>query len=302
MGMTKKSPSASPEFSVRDFFARFPDDDACLEHIMNVRFGGTFIDCPSCGVESKYHKLTKRRVFACPHCLHQIAPTANTVLHDTRTPLVSWFYAMYLFCTTRHGVSGKELQRQLGVTYKTAWRIGQQIRKLTELAEFDALLQGHVELDEAYVGGKRSGGKRGRGAPGKTIVMGLKQRDGAMKTVVIPNVKKTTLREIVNEQVEKGAIVSTDELFSYNLLTGDGYEHGTVQHGKKEYAHYDYRTGVNHHVNHVESFWRLFKTSISSTHVHVSEKYMQRYLNEFTFRSNHRNRVNGMFDLLVGAL
>src|SRR3546814_16398936 len=89
---------------------------------MTVRFGGTFMDCPECGAEGHFHKLRERRVYACPNCLHQIAPTANTVLHDTRTPLVSWFYAMYLFCTTRHGVSGKELQRQLGVTYKTAYR------------------------------------------------------------------------------------------------------------------------------------------------------------------------------------
>jgi transposase len=98
---------------------------------MAVRFGGTHIDCPSCGAEGQFHKLRDRRVYACPNCLFQIAPTANTILHDTRTPLVSWFYAMYLFCTTRHGVSGKELQRQLGVTYKTAYRIGMQIRKLT---------------------------------------------------------------------------------------------------------------------------------------------------------------------------
>lgn len=126
-----KSPSASPEFSVREFFARFPNEEACLEHIMSVRFGGTLMDCPSCGAEGQFHKLRDRRVYSCPHCLHQIAPTANTILHDTRTPLVSWFYAMYLFCTTRHGVSGKELQRQLGVTYKTAYRMGMQIRKLT---------------------------------------------------------------------------------------------------------------------------------------------------------------------------
>ena len=150
--MEKKSPSASPKFSVREFFARFPDERACLEHIMVVRFGGTKMDCPTCGtVGAQFHKLRDRRVYACPECQFQIAPTANTILHDTRTPLVSWFYAMYLFCTTRHGVSGKELQRQLGVTYKTGWRIGMQIRKLTENTEnFDALLPGHVEIDEAY--------------------------------------------------------------------------------------------------------------------------------------------------------
>lgn len=301
--MSKKSPSASSEFTVRDFFARFPNEEACLKHIMAVRFGGTMMDCPSCGVEGQFHKLRDRRVYACPHCLFQIAPTANTILHDTRTPLVSWFYAMYLFCTTRHGVSGKELQRQLGVTYKTAWRIGQQIRALTTKANsFEALLSGHVELDEAYVGGRASGGKRGRGAPNKTIVMGLVSRDGQMAAEVIPDVKKDTLRKVVLDKVAPGSVVSTDELYSYNLLTGDGYQHGAVKHGKKEYAFYDYKTGVTHHVNTVEGFWRLFKASIRSTHVAISPKYMQRYLDEFTFRANHRERVNGMFDLLVGAL
>lgn len=302
--MTKKSPSASPEFSVREFFQRFPDDDACLSHIMQVRFGGTRFDCPKCGtVDATFHKLAKRRTYVCASCGHHVNPTANTILHDTRTPLVSWFYAMYLFCTTRHGVSGKELQRQLGVTYKTAYRIGQQIRDLTAKAQsFDALLAGHVELDEAYVGGRRSGGKRGRGAPGKTIVMGLVSREGPMKAVVIPNVKKDTLRNVVLDNVEPGSVVSTDELYSYNLLTGDGFTHGAVKHGQKEYAHYDYRSGETFHVNTVEGFWRLFKASIRSTHVQISSKHMQRYLSEFTFRASNRERVNGMFDLLVGAL
>lgn len=301
--MTKKSPSASPAFSLREFLTRFPDETACLEHIMSVRHGGTEMDCPSCGVANvQFHKLRERRVYACPECRYQIAPTAGTILHDTRTPLTSWFYAMYLFTTTRHGVSGKELQRQLGVTYKTAYRIGMQIRKLTEKADLTAMLGGHVELDEAYVGGRRSGGKRGRGAPGKTIVMGLISRDGPMATAIIPNVKKDTLRDVVLAKVEPGSVVSTDELYSYGLLTGDGYQHGTVKHGAREYAHYDYKTGANHHVNSVEGFWRLFKASIRSTHVQISSKHMDKYLSEFTFRANHRAMVNGMFDVLVGAL
>jgi predicted RNA-binding Zn-ribbon protein involved in translation (DUF1610 family) len=195
--MTKRSPSASPEFSVREFFARFPNEDACLSHIMDVRFGGTRFDCPKCGViGATFHKLASRRVYSCSACGHHVAPTAGTILHDTRTPLVSWFYAMYLFCTTRHGVSGKELQRQLGVTYKTAWRMGQQIRELAGRADsFDARLSGHVELDEAYVGGRTSGGKRGRGAPNKTIVMGVVERGGRMAAEIIPNIKKDTLQQ-----------------------------------------------------------------------------------------------------------
>jgi transposase-like protein len=269
---------------------------------MSVRFGGTTLFCPSCGVEGTFHKLRDRRVYACPNCLFQIAPTANTILHDTRTPLVSWFYSMWLFCTTRHGVSGKELQRQLGVTYKTGWRIAMQIRKLTEKADsFDALLEGHCEIDEAYVGGRVSGLGGGRGAPNKTIVLGIVERKGRTVARVIPDVKTRSIRPIVNETIAKGATVSTDELKSYTLLTDDGYRHGRVNHAKGEYSRYVCKS-VQFSTNTVEGFWRLFKASVRSTHIHISAKHMQRYLDEFTFRANHRERVNGMFDLLVGAL
>lgn len=270
---------------------------------MSVRFGGTTFDCPKCGViDSTFHRLANVRAYACASCGHHVHPTAGTILQDTRTPLVSWFYAMYLFATTRHGVSGKELQRQLGVTYKTAYRIGMQIRTLMGAADFDGMLVGHVEADETYVGGRRSGGKRGRGAPGKTIVIGMKERDGPMVATIIPDVRKTTLRAVVNDTVETGAIVSTDELMSYGLLTGDGYTHGTVKHGAKEWSHYDHRQGVTHSVNQVEGFWRLFKASVRSTHIAISPKHMQRYLDEFTFRLNHRDRMNAMVDLMIGAL
>lgn len=296
-----KSPSVSPDFSVREFFTRFPDERACLVHIMLVRYGGTTLDCPSCRVEGEFHKLRDRRVFACPHCLFQIAPTANTILHDTRTPLVSWFYAMYLFCTTRHGVSGKELQRQLGVTYKTAWRMGQQIRQLAEKADhFDDLLTGHVEMDEAYVGGRTPGGQ-GQAAATKTVVFGLAQRQGRIIARVVPDAKTDSLRPIVLETVARGTIVSTDEHRSYRLLTKEGYRHGRVNHSAGQYARYVCKS-LTFHTNTIEGFWRLFKASVRSTHVHVSPKYMQRYVSEFTFRVNHRERVNGMFDLLVGAL
>jgi len=211
-----------------------------------------------------------------------------------------WFYAIYLFVTTRHGVSGKELQRALGVTYKTAWRMGQQIRQLMNKADGEAILRGHVEIDEAYVGGHRPG-KRGRGAAGKTIVMGMKERGGRLEAAVIPDVKKETLRGVVLDNVEKGTIVSTDELYSYGLLTPDGYKHGAVKHGAKEWAYYDYRHDATHHTNSVANFWKLFKNSIRSTHIHVSPKYMDRYLSEFAFRSNRRQMGNAMFDLLLAA-
>jgi transposase len=288
-------------FSVREFFAAFPDDDACLTRVMEVRYGLRHT-CGRCGIaDATFHKITGRRAYACAACGDHVYPSAGTIFQDSRTPLQTWFYAIYLFIATRHGVSGKELQRTLGVTYKTAWRIGQQIRDLMTKADSFEMLKGHVELDEAYVGGHRSG-KRGRGAEGKTIVMGLKERGGKLTTQVIPNVKKDTLRDVVLENVEKGALVSTDELYSYGLLTGDGYKHGAVKHGAKEWAYYDYRHDATHHTNNVESFWKLFKKSVASTHIHISAEHMDRYLGEFSFRSNHRQMKNAMFDLLIAAL
>lgn len=286
----------SEKLTVRQFFARFPDDETCLNQLMEVRYGFRHT-CRACGVEATFHKLTNRRAFSCAQCGDAVYPTAGTVLEDTRTPLQLWFYAVYLFVTTRHGVSGKELQRTLGVTYKTAWRMGHQIRELMADTNGFALLQGHVEADEAYVGGKRPG-KRGRGAAGKTIVMGMVERDGRMAAEVIPDVKKATLRDAVNRNVERGATVSTDELMSYGLLAPDGYEHGAVKHGAKQWAKKTDQ-GVMHHTNTVEGFWRLFKASVRSTHIHVSAKYMDRYLREFTFRANHRKMQNAMFDLLI---
>ena len=121
------NPNRSPEFSVRDFFNRFPDDDACIAHVMNVRYGLRHV-CAKCGQNATFHRLANRKAYSCSRCGHHVYPCAGTIFEDSRTSMQLWFYAIFLFVTTRHGVSGKELQRSLGVTYKTAWRMGQQIR------------------------------------------------------------------------------------------------------------------------------------------------------------------------------
>jgi len=283
------------KLTITEFFKRYPDEDTCLAHVMTVRYGMRHT-CRACGVEATFHRLQNRRAYACAQCGDNVYPTAGTVLQDTRTPLQLWFYAIYLFVTTRHGVSGKELQRQLGVTYKTAWRMGQQLRLLISASEEFRMLKGHVEADEAFIGGRRPKKQR---FENKTVVLGMKERDGIIQTEVVPSTRLWALREGVMNNVEPGSIVSTDESKSYNLLTEEGYVHGAVNHSAKQWAKRDPETGVNHHTNSVESFWRLFKNSIASTHIHVSKKYMQRYLDEFTFRSNHRQMGNAMFDLLI---
>jgi transposase len=286
-------------FSVREFFAEFPDDDACLTRVMQVRYGLRHV-CGKCGKDSTFHKLTGRRAFACSHCGDNLYPCAGTIFQDSRTPLQTWFYAIYLFIATRHGVSGKETQRTLGVTYKTAYRIGMQIRDLMGKVDTFQVLKGHVEIDETYFGGYRPRSQGGKEA--KTIIMGMKERGGRIETQIIPDVKTSTLRPIVLESVEKGATVSTDELAAYNLLKRDGYNHGSVDHSRGEYAWTDRVSGTTFSTNGTESFWRLFKNSVDSTHIHISEKHLDRYLGEFSFRSNHRQMRNAMFDLLVAAL
>ena len=150
--------------TVTDFFRQFPTDDACLKHLWEVRFGDE-VECPKCGKVGKFYRLRKELAYSCPRCGHHIHPMVGTPFAKSRTPLQKWFYAMFLFTTTRHGVPAKELQRQLGVTYKTAWRMGHELRKYMAKVDGETPLGGIVEVDETYIGGKRSGGKRGRGAP-----------------------------------------------------------------------------------------------------------------------------------------
>ena len=174
--------------TTRQFFATFPDDEACLAHLFNVRFG-TDHKCAKCSTVGRWYRIKAERAYSCGKCGDHLHPTVGTPFEQTRTPLQLWFYAIHLFTTTRHGVSAKELQRQLGVTYKTAWRMGHEIRKHMADVDGEAMIGGEgkaVEVDETYVGGTRKGGKRGRGAEGKTVVMGMLERGGDIITKVIP--------------------------------------------------------------------------------------------------------------------
>lgn len=278
--------------TVKDFFKMFPDDNSCLEHLMLTRYGPS-VKCPKCGKKGEFYRLKNLPAYSC-QCGHHIHPMAGTPFEDSHTPLQKWFYAMYLFTTTRHGVSGKEIQRQLGVTYKTAWRMANQIRKYMGEVDGDGGLGGHVEADETYIGGRRKG-KRGRGAEGKTAVFGMIERNGDVMTRVVPNVRRKTLHPIIEENVVLGSTISTDELPTYKTLGDIGYKHGAVEHGAKQYVH-----GI-HHVNSVEGFWSQIKRSIKSTHIHVSRKHLPSYLGEFEFRYNMRRQPLTMFSSLLNG-
>ncbi len=214
-GVAKTKP-----LTVQEFFKRFPDDDACLEHLLRARYGKDPA-CPKCGEIGKIRRLRKMPAYTC-NCGHHIHPMQGTPFALTRTPLQKWFFTLYMFTTTRNGVSAKEIQRQCGVTYKTAWRMGHEIRKYMGWVDGDGELGtagAVVETDETFVGG------RDRGSPGprgdKSIVFGMVERDGEFITHVVPNAKRDTLLPIIARHVVAGARMATD-----------GYCHGTARHRK----------------------------------------------------------------------
>src|SRR5262245_5365217 len=214
--------------TVRQFFAAYPDDETCLEHVMKVRYGLNH-KCEKCHRQATFYKLASRPCYSCEFCGDHVYPCANTPFWRTRTSLQSWFYAIYLFTTTRHGVPAKELQRQLGVTYKTAWRMAHEIRKYMAIVDGDDGLSGHVEVDETYVGGKpryRGAHGGGRSGEGKTIVFGMVQRGGNLMTKVIPNTSRATIEPIIAANVERGSVLSTDEWVAYDRIASYGYTVG----------------------------------------------------------------------------
>jgi transposase-like protein len=192
---------------------------------------------------------------------------------------------------TRGGISAKQIERETGVTYKTAWRMCKLIR--SRLDEDSDPFSGEVEVDESYFGGRRRGGKRGRGAEGKTATVGIVQRRGRLKAVVVPDVKQRTIIPIVRETVSRGSMVYTDELNTYNPLALLGYGHGRILHSAKVYVM------GNVHTNTIENFWSLAKRGISGVYHSVSAKYLQHYINEYAFRYNHRDDEQPMFQTFL---
>ena len=286
-------------YTISDFNRQFPTDEACLEHLKEQRFPGGVAYCEKCQQEQKHHRIHGRPVYACDVCLTQISPMAGTIFEHSSTSLRLWYYAMYLMASTRCGISAKQIQRETGVTYKTAWRMFRQIRSL--LSEPDMQLEGSaVEMDEMYYGGKAKGrrGRPMRGDKQKMPVVGIverttKERIGRVKALATPDVSSDRLVGIAHEYILPKSIVFTDEYPAYDRLTPRFKKHKRINHSAKVYVM------GNIHTNTIEGFWSLVKRGIGGVYHQVSQKYLQSYLDEYSFRYNRRDQGNLIFTSLL---
>ena len=280
--------------NVRQFFQQFPTDEACLEHLFNVRFGQGH-DCPKCKRPAKWYRLASEQAFSCQWCGHHIHPMVGSIFEKSRTPLQLWFYAIFLFTTSKHGVSAKELQRQLGVTYKTAWRMAKLIREHMAAVDGDEPLGGAgevVEVDETFVGGKTTGADwRER----KSVVMGMMERGGDVTLKVVPDQTRGSLLPQIRDNIAPGTEIHTDELRAYNkAIPVDLYTHKTVNHRNDEYVGPEGET-----TNSIENFFGHLKRSLKGTHNNVSPKYLEAYVKEFEYRFNRRTTPEVMLGELL---
>jgi transposase-like protein len=281
--------------TIRQFQERFPTEESCLDHLFQVRYGTGF-DCPGCDRPAKFSRVKSRRSYQCNWCAFQVYPTAGTPFDRTRTPLRDWFYVMFQFVTTRNGVAAKRVERDLGVTYKTAWRMCHEIRKYMASLDSDDPLGGPgsiVEIDETLIGGSVSG--MGKGYKGnKTCVVGMLEREGELVTRVVGSRTKEAMRCLIHSQVLPGTTVHTDEFGGYKDLDQCGFQHVKVDH---KAGHYADASGAG--VNAIEGFWALLKRGINGTHIHVSSKHLPKYLGEFEYRWNMRSVPHLMLDRLL---
>jgi transposase len=291
--------SSDSQYSLMEFMREFPGDGACLEWLWRNRFSprGDSAYCPKCEtqrIHRRYGTAQQRQSWTCIHCGHHLHPTAGTIFHKSSTSLHLWFYAMYLMTSTRCGISAKQLERELGVTYKTAWRMAKLIRQEL-MVQDDEPFGGEVEMDETYVGGRRRGDKRGRPSEDshKAPVFGMVQRSGRVAAVAVRNVKAKTLMPHVRKRVLPSSVVYTDELRSYDGLKRRGYQHNRIHHAEQVYVSGDV------HTNTIEGFWSLTKRGINGVYHAVSAKHLQGYLNEYAFRYNNRGKNGDQFRKLL---
>ena len=262
----------------------FSTDDKCRELLARLRWPNG-PECPRCHTQKVVRLVTSDKLLYCAECDYQFTVTAATIFHDSHLPLAKWFMVTLLLCEARKGISANQIKRTVGMSYKTAWYLCHRIR--AAMKEVDQpMLDGTVEMDETYVGGKQRNPRRGKATTNKAVVIGIRQRNGDLRFFHAEDAKSGTLAKYIQENISQDVeVIVTDELPAYPKALGElSNRHETVNHTQKEYV----RFGTDIHTNTVENAFSLLKRGIMGTWHKISAKHLPAYLDEMTWRFNNR--------------
>lgn len=266
----------------------FATQEACEDYLAKIRWPDG-IQCPKCKAEVPY-RLEDRRIWECRKCGYQFSVTSGTIFHSTKLPLPKWFVTIWLMCYSPKGISAKQLERELGVHYETAWYLAYRVRRAMQHDIFEDRLGGIVEVDDAVV--KADGGKATGNVPDNTKnVIGMASRSGPLRFFVVDTLQKQDIRRVIAENLGVVKKIYTDATSHYRFL-GEIAPHRYV-------GHYFSWTKGQVHVNFVENAWSLFKRGLIGMYHHVSAKYLQDYLDEFAFRYSHRRQKHLLFNTVL---
>lgn len=290
--------------STYEFMRRFPTEREARSYIEDCRWHGS-PTCPKCGATGRIQTRKIEGYYRCLSCKGDFTVRNGTIFERSHVPLDKWLYAIYLLVTARKGISSLQLSKEIGVTQKTAWFMLARLRKTCGNGN-DSLLSGIIEADETFLGGKEANKheqkKRhaGRGPVGKTPVLGMRERGGRTKAVVVQSVDGSTIEGHVEEQIAPGSDLYTDEHAAYRTVTG--LNHQSVNHSAKQFV-----DGMVH-TNGIESVWAVLKRGFYGTYHHFSRKHTQGYIDEFTFRLNEgsvsemtMDRINALLSKSIGV-
>jgi transposase-like protein len=300
---TRAASSASDE-SLMEFMKRFPDDAACMEFLWRERFSddGIHATCLHCEEVTPFKayetKQRRGKSRTCTRCGTHMSVLAGTIFEGSSTSLHLWFYAMYLMASTRCGISAKQLERELGVTYKTAWRMFNRIRNelMNDLDDSEPL-NGKVEADETAWGGRpRRKGTHAEGArfcEAKPTVLGMVERGGRVRARVVPKRRGEGFSAELRQHINPDSILYTEDWVAYKPLAREGYNHRVINHSAGSYVEGDIYT------NTIEGFFGNMKTGMRGAYKKVSRKWLQPYVDEYAWRWNARHKPGSLFGQLL---